>query len=68
MAICETRVKNLAFFCPPHPNGSGFPVGAALFTKLEYLILNHLRKHVARLRLMSAVRDAYCFGAEGRPR
>jgi hypothetical protein len=34
--------QNLAFFAPP--KGFGFPAGAAfrgVFTKLEYLILNH---------------------------
>jgi hypothetical protein len=34
--------KNLAFFCPPHPNGF-VPASRGVFTKLEYLILNHKR-------------------------
>jgi hypothetical protein len=35
------RNKNLAFFAPPPPIGFGFPASACVFTKLEYLILNH---------------------------
>jgi hypothetical protein len=27
--------KNLAFFCPPHPNGFGFPAGAGQFHEIS---------------------------------
>ena len=53
--------QNLAFFCPPHPNGFGFPSWRGVFTKLEYLILNHLaahRKSLDRKRLLFALAQA----------
>jgi len=58
------QTKPCVFFAPRTPNGFGFPASAACSTKLEYLILNHRRRHMisaANIDLLSP--RGVCHGA-----